>query len=325
MIKIPVVFVHGIGKNGPGYAEALARGIRREFTAVLQKILRKKENYSGELYFHEIVWDDILAFNQARLADIFKKEFLRRKQKPLFRPWSLAAIVVIFGFIIPLVFRNPWLVSFLLVAVWMYVKILLENLRTGIAAEFINDIISYRQPDAHRRIMERMHQQVEGLAAAGWKDINFISHSLGTVIASDYVWDEQQTGDLFGRSVDLNNFFTLGSPLPLFSLQFGGPDVFNKPFRLQTPGARWINIYDQDDPIAYPLKNLNEAYDRTVLRDAEVNVGCFGKAHLDYWVSKHVARMIAHKLALDWLRQNQQLPDEDIRSLSETYDRMLHL
>jgi hypothetical protein len=101
--------------------------------------------------------------------------------------------------------------------------------------------------------------------------------------------------------------------------------LFNKPFVIQDEAGRWVNIYDRDDPIAYPLKCLNDAYDRTVLKDQEVDVGWFGLAHVNYWKSEQVARLMAHKFALDWLRENRKLPADKILELSERYDTTLDI
>ncbi len=117
----------------------------------------------------------------------------------------------------------------------------------------------------------------------------------------------------------------MGSPLPLFSLQFGGPGLFNKPITIQNPDGRWINIYDNDDLIAYPLKCLNDAYCQTVFKDQEVNVGLLGLAHVEYWTSNKVARIMAHKFALDWLKENSHLPVIEIKQLAQRYDKMLEI
>lgn len=113
----------------------------------------------------------------------------------------------------------------------------------------------------------------------------------------------------------------MGSPLPLFSLQFGGPEVFNKPIAIQDSLGRWVNIYDKNDPIAYPLKLLNEAYNRVVLKDQEVHAGMFGIAHLKYWTNQSVHLIIARKLALDWLRFNNALDKSRLDGLYAKYDR----
>jgi hypothetical protein len=324
MAKLHIAFVHGIGKNGPGFSADLAKGIAREFNRVLRKTLKTSEDYSGDLNFIEVVWDDILAVNQARLADIFHKEFERREraEKRHIFLWGIAYLGVTLAFSV--VFKNPWLMALIFFGAFIYAKSVMIKLRTDIAAEFINDIICYRENVARKMILDRVEERLRPLSQQpGVVNVNFISHSLGTVIASDFAWEAEKPGKFLDGNVKLNNFFTMGSPLPLFSLQFSGPLMFNKPLAIQDAAGRWVNIYDNDDPIAYPLKCLNDAYDKTVLADKEVNVGWFGIAHVNYWKSDKVARIMAHKFALDWLRENGKLPAAQINNLTQSYDRSL--
>ena len=116
----------------------------------------------------------------------------------------------------------------------------------------------------------------------------------------------------------MSNFFTMGSPLALFALRYGA-ELFNKPINVDGAG-RWVNILDKDDPIAYPLRELNEEYKAVVLADLEVNVGLWGIAHVQYWKNQSVHRIIAAKLALDWLRINNRLPAGDLQKMQEKYD-----
>ncbi len=130
-----------------------------------------------------------------------------------------------------------------------------------------------------------------------------IAHSLGTVISSDFVYDQLKgTGVLHQRFL-FSNFFTLGSPIALFALQYG-IELFKSPIRLECKDGKWINIFDLDDPVAYPLKNLNQAYDAAVNVDYEVNTGGFGISHTRYFQNQIVQELIAQKLAQDWLQIN---------------------
>jgi hypothetical protein len=326
MVKLHIAIIHGIGKNGPGFSRDLTERIRREFKRALQKILKISDDHSGDLNFIEVIWDDILAVNQARLADIFRKEFKRRDQseKMNFASWVLMVFVV--AAVSSFIFKNPWIVALIAFGAFPFVKSVFVKLRTDIAAEFIDDIICYREKVAQKMILDRVEERLRSCGDfPGGANVHFISHSLGTVIASDYVWEAQKPGNFLNQKTKVGNFFTMGSPLPLFSLQFGGPELFNKPFVIQDEAGRWVNIYDRDDPIAYPLKCLNDAYDRTVLKDQEVDVGWFGLAHVNYWKSEQVARLMAHKFALDWLRENRKLPADKILELSERYDTTLDI
>jgi hypothetical protein len=119
------------------------------------------------------------------------------------------------------------------------------------------------------------------------------------------------------------NFFTLGSPLALFSLQHGGPEAFSKPVRVEHPDGRWVNIRDKDDPVGMPLKTLNAEYQAAVHHDVEVDTGDYLLAHMGYFSHELVLRAIGRKLALDWAAGNRVLPAKDLQALFKAYDQEL--
>ena len=96
----------------------------------------------------------------------------------------------------------------------------------------------------------------------------------------------------------------MGSPITLFALRWG-VEAFNAPIHMDDPHGCWINILDKDDPIAYPLKEINQQYNEAVLEDKEVNVGPLGAAHVMYWKNEQVHKTIARKLAEDWVRMSE--------------------
>jgi hypothetical protein len=100
----------------------------------------------------------------------------------------------------------------------------------------------------------------------------------------------------------------------LFSLQCG-PDGFSKPITIEDENGRWVNILDPDDPIGYKLKGLNDAYDKAVAADCEINTGGFGISHLKYWDNRMVQRMMARKLAIDWASTNGLIDKEKSMAL----------
>ncbi len=94
------------------------------------------------------------------------------------------ALTIVFSFI----FKNPWLFAFLAFGAFFAGKMAVAKLRTDFAAEFIEDIISYREPAAQRLILERVYERLSSIVDPGQKiKVNFIGHSLGTVIASDSI------------------------------------------------------------------------------------------------------------------------------------------
>jgi len=320
MTDIPVVILHGIGKNEPGYADALIRGLQKEFTARVRKLAGAEAAAEARLTFKPIVWDDILGENQAKLKALIERIQQQKRRKAFLAVLTGFGAVPLFAMAVffRIVFRYP-LASGVLALVFAYLVYrfgpkFYNQLRSGFAAEYVGDIIGYLNEEAKEKIQACIKAKVAPLAAGG-RPVTFIAHSLGTVIASDFIWDCQEHGLI--KPFALGNFFTMGSPLALFALQYGA-ELFNKPIRVEAP-ACWVNILDSDDPIAYPLKPLNKEYASAVLADQEVNVGPLGLAHIRYWNAPSVHALIAHKLALDWLRANSRLAQHTLDTLNRRY------
>lgn len=73
--------------------------------------------------------------------------------------------------------------------------------------------------------------------------------------------------------------------------------------------GEWINFYDADDVIGFPLRSLNAAYLKVVKKDVPVNTGSFliswtPLLHLEYWTDDGVLGPIARSLARAWKKIN---------------------
>lgn len=151
-----------------------------------------------------------------------------------------------------------------------------------------------------------------------------ISHSLGAVIASRYVWDLQDNdsdpivpiGDTpLEKGETLNLFYTLGTQIPLWSMSY---DDYRKPIEMPSPKlgnhysdltGEWINFFDKDDVLGYPLQNINKHYSKVVV-DKKVNAGNFFSnwtplSHNDYWKDDEVIEPIAEALVRTWEAVNK--------------------
>ena len=65
-------------------------------------------------------------------------------------------------------------------------------------------------------------------------------------------------------------------------------------FRDSVKGPRWINIWDKDDPISFPLAPLFDNPGQKVIRDFQVNTSSVPfRGHTTYWASPKVHRLIA--------------------------------
>lgn len=212
------------------------------------------------------------------------------------------------------------------------------SLARNIMIDLVADGIAYQPTEHGRFAYDAIHrifaQTMRRLAdeAGPTAPLCIVAHSLGTIITSNYLYDLQvhfhersliapKVLDAMGdtpleRAETLAHLYTLGSPLALWSLryvEFGRPikfplDEFKDHYPQLTP--EWINYYDADDIIAFPLKTLNEYYDAVVTADREVDVGNLINSktpfsHLGYWTDADIIRPISDALIRTWRALNE--------------------
>lgn len=307
MTKLAVALVHGIGAQTYHWADGLIDRLRVRVWEEAGALLGGSQplpDPSEMLALVQVHWADVLQEHQRQLQTILAGG-----------PRVVTA-------------RVPWWHA--VVHPIRYARSQLRQAQATFIAEFIGDIIGYLDQPTKAAVHEAMTGALQRLAtrmapAPGKWPLTVIAHSLGTVITSDYIWDaakaRRRAGqDGFHDAWRLENFFTVGSPLALFALKYGGAEVFSSPIAVESGQGRWINIYDDDDPIAMPLKPLNAAYGRSVWKDAEVNAGAYLFAHGGYFTEPQTLTIISRKLALDWLAANQRLPEAQARALYARYD-----
>ncbi|AKQ70032.1 hypothetical protein A176_006944 [Myxococcus hansupus] len=200
---------------------------------------------------------------------------------------------------------------------------------------FVGDIIAYQtnpaDPDVYTSIHRKVAEALGRLREKAGDDapLCVIAHSLGSVIASNYFYDLQvqrlagrdiiedsvraaQGGSPLERGETLSHFFTLGSPMALWSLRYPHAGL-DQPVHVPAPelarhhpglGGQWINFYDDDDVFAWPLRPLSEAY-HALVEDRSVRVAgpLFSwtpLVHPFYWSDDGVMCDIAASLAGAW-------------------------
>lgn len=160
-----------------------------------------------------------------------------------------------------------------------------------------------------RASVERLYQQLDQQD----RPLVVLAHSLGSVIISNYVWDLQNDlvqpppQNSFERMETLVGFVTFGSTLPLFSFAYDPavPITFPpQPLADELKQkARWINFFDSDDVLGYPLKQISPGYQNlAALEDREIRVGSIlsgwnPAAHQGYWNDRDFTRPVADLIA----------------------------
>ncbi|HET9941333.1 MAG TPA: chemotaxis protein [Candidatus Eisenbacteria bacterium] len=286
---IAVAFIHGIGRTEPGYSVPMQRSIQSAFEE------RTADAVAPALVFEEINWSAALQNREDLLYE--------RLEEAGKLGWARLRHFMV---------------------------------------DFAADAIAYQPAPSDRSAYDAVHLEVacslKRLAerAGPRAPLCIIAHSLGTVIASNYVYDLAKKRKSFAcaevrsavgrtpieRGETLALLYTLGSPIALWSLRypkFGQPIAF-PPRRLVRHhpdlAARWINVYDPDDVIGYPLRELNSGYRRAVTEDRPVSAGSLWTgwtplSHVGYWSNDRLAVSIATDLAVSYLRASAVAPPHE--------------
>lgn len=246
--KLAVAIVHGIGSQKANFADNMIRLLKKSFSS---KIKKKTTTPEDQIVFKPVFW-----------ASIFENE-----ENELWRRLRMGGTMS-----------------------YNHLRLFVIN--------YLADAIAY-QPTIDRH---QNYDKVHGVFAESLLELSeragtnaplgIIAHSLGSVIVSNYFYDLQfepetiretvrskMSGNPMAKGETLAQLFTLGSSLPLWALRY---DNFGNAIRIPAPKLMihyprlhggWWNFYDKDDILGYPLKTLNDSYERSVTQDIQVNVG----------------------------------------------------
>jgi len=275
-MKIAIGIIHGMGSQKRGFSQAMQEKLMNAF--------RKIGGNSDDLLFQELFWADILSERQERL---FRNANYRDDLSySCLRKFFIGAL--------------------------------------GDAIAYQDGTLSLDSNSVYYLIHERVGANLHELwEKAGEQNVPLVlmGHSLGGVILSNYIWDlqkSQREGTAPGFRVGDNPFenlysliglITFGTTIALWSLRFHEfdrpisfpPELCREVSALEQK-ARWLNFYDRDDVLAYPLKHLSPAYENlSALEDVEVNVGNVYSSwnplsHQRYWEDKNFLRPVARFL-----------------------------
>lgn len=276
--KIATAIIHGIGRQTDDFAKEMEGKLKDQFAKRLKKLNLSIPDPASQLVIKPICWAEIFEEPESKLWEKFQGRdldyiFLRE------------AMIHVFA-----------------------------------------DAIAYQKSPTKKNFYKKIHDKIDGKlkelafeTGDGESPLCVIAHSLGTVIASDHFYDLQlgkraneplENPLMKGETLTL--FFTMGSPISLWSISY---DDFDSP--IEVPARRikerypnlgkWINFYDRDDIIAYPLEPL---YGSEVVEDRQVNAGGLltgwnPLSHGSYWTDNDVIKPITDELVKTWIEINK--------------------
>lgn len=269
MKHVAVAIIHGMGSQGPSEPpDSSVPTYSKEFQKRLRSILGAGR--FEQIAFREIFWADILQDRQNAY---------------------LAAIEQTTRF---------------------------DDLRAFVLCN-LSDAAAYRKNgDARDDTYERVHARVSKVIAQLEEDcapgtpLVVIAHSLGGHIMSNRIYDMTKPGveppTRFQGFKTLAGFITFGCNIPIFTFSFAQGDIhpIAHPGEDLPPAKRmqpwWLNFYDKDDVLGYPLAPIGEHYkamvDNGELEDIVINSGGFftswnPASHNAYWRDDEFYRPVA--------------------------------
>lgn len=282
--KLGVLLIHGIGNQKENYADEMIGELRRRIRAL--------GGDDREICFQPVWWAPVLAKRQRELLERLAGANRLR---------------------------------------WMGLRrFVMNSLADAIAYQDTYRPTSPGQVNVYRQVHQEIAAEMADLrnrlrdgAAPGAPEapLVVISHSLGCHMVTNYIWDvrhpkdpSQQPPTAFERFDSLTGMITFGCNIPVFTLaytnlepiDFPTPDVARFFPPGTDPGAiarvqKWLNFYDPDDALGYPLRAVDPAYASTVSADIPVNVGGLLRfwnpaSHTAYWKDSSVTKPVADLL-----------------------------
>ncbi|UOY93035.1 chemotaxis protein [Ectobacillus sp. JY-23] len=280
MQKVAATIIHGMGTQKQEYAEDMVMKLQNSFA---KKIEQWTDSAETQLIVRPVYWADIFTPKE---EELYEKLVVRHK------------------------LRYKTLRRFLM-----------QYLADAIAYQPVSDG-SHNYERIHMRIGDTLHALSE--LAGERAPLCVISHSLGSAVASNYFYDLQKNctnsvvcpSSPLERGDTLALFYTMGTTLSLWSLRYYN---FDRPVNIPAAAladlypkvhGEWINFYDKDDMMSYPLRDVNESYKRAVTADKPVNVGNLltswnPLSHAGYFRDPDIIDTVTDGLARVWRQVNR--------------------
>ena len=265
MPKVAVVIIHGMGQQKRGFSNNCVREINDR--------LVKNGKSLNDIAWKEIYWADVIEPRQKK----FMQSIISHKSND-----------------IDCVKLRRFVISAL-----------------GDASAYQN--IGGKKSSTYTDINDRVKECIKELNTTLNKPCPLIimAHSLGGHIMSSYIWDLQKepvANDLsdFEKMKYLAGMITFGCNIPLFAFAHNAGDLQpikfpgSKLTTVEKSKAAWLNFYDPDDVLGYPLAQLNSEF--KFIRDEAINSGGWFTSwnplsHNGYWTDNNFTKPAASLIA----------------------------
>lgn len=281
MTRVAVMVIHGLGMQKEDYADTLISRLNKEFDQVM--VLPGAA--AACLDIEPVFWADVFADKEEELYQKLVKD-----------------------------------------------QVLNYQLLRRFIIHYLADAVAYQPVENHGHHYDAVHatlsKAMHALSGRNGPEtpLCVIAHSLGAVIASNFFYDLQFPSGRVPSIIDPNSalergdtltaFYSFGTTLPLWSLRY---HEFNRPIAVPSPLAdtylpgisgEWVNFYDRNDILGYPLKPIDPAYEAAVKEDIEIHAGGWlvqwsPLSHSGYFDSSTMNRRIAQGLARIWTWVNR--------------------
>jgi hypothetical protein len=230
--SIALLTIHGMGETPKNYHKLFLERVKKYVG----------ENDWKNVAFESIYYQDILQANQAEIY---------HRMKPRIRWQGLR-------------------------------RFLLYNFSDAASLDYRKEEANSAYQQAQSRISSALHNVYE---KCGRRDVPVVilAYSLGCHVISNYIWDAQQASPSAGiwkkskslkegaetnflRLPSLQHLITVGCNIPVFVAGYKSIAPFRKPNRT----FKWLNLYDKDDILGWPLEPLSPSY-RKLVKDVQIN------------------------------------------------------
>ncbi len=260
--KLAVITIHGMGDTNPNYYKAFEKKLRK---------------YVG----HDL-WD-----NNVHLEDVFYQDLLQERQEDYWNEiddkyslnWDFLRKFMLFSF----------------------------SDAASIEHSLRNDLKLYK--NVHKKIADAFDISLKKLKSPN-NPVIVVAHSLGCEQVSNYIWDAMNNKRLFSSSETgtpaqkkfrrlstCKLFVTTGCNIPIFRAGLDQPKLFKRP----NGRFKWVNYFDDHDVLAYPMREMSDAFDVSWIKDSNVRVGGVltswnPASHGQYWTDRDVVKPISKEI-----------------------------